>query len=297
MKAVRIKPRVMRRRPHTPLRAPLDGAPILHAFEFPARDERSDPESEGDPDYGPDPDGMDFRQRTRSLRRATLASSGLPHQGMHFPMLDLDHHVELYASSTPGKHHLYIGTPITWAAYENLLDAFVEAGLVEPGYVAASQTRGYTSLRLPWVRKRRSHEALEEARYERPLSWMHEDRDSVAVEMRIRGRLRRLNRQTLELQGAEPQWVPGVMALLGRERVVRMLTPGTGGFGVENGPRDQHITYTATPSPTVATRMVYAKAREIAAGRLVEVKREIKQVEADLDEEIGNLSGTSQAPY
>jgi hypothetical protein len=42
---------------------------------------------------------------------------------------------------------------MTWENYKRLLNVMAEVGLLEPGYVGASETRKHTALRLPWVRK------------------------------------------------------------------------------------------------------------------------------------------------
>lgn len=57
------------------------------------------------------------------------------------------------ASTTPGHGHLYVDKAMTWSTYQDLLGALVNAGVLEPGYVGASEARGWTCVRLPWVRK------------------------------------------------------------------------------------------------------------------------------------------------
>ena len=72
---------------------------------------------------------------------------------MHKVVIDLDHPAQLIESSTPGHHHLIIDHEIPWSAYVRLLEAMVECGLVEPGYLGSSIDRGYTAVRLPWIKK------------------------------------------------------------------------------------------------------------------------------------------------
>ncbi|WP_426940284.1 hypothetical protein [Pseudarthrobacter sp. S6] len=72
---------------------------------------------------------------------------------MHRPVLDIDIPAALIPSSTPGHHHLYIDKPMTPLQYVDLLKALTAAGIIEEGYAAASIERGYTSARLPWVKK------------------------------------------------------------------------------------------------------------------------------------------------
>lgn len=55
--------------------------------------------------------------------------------------------------TSPGKHHLYVDAVIPWTQYTAILAALEHIGLLETGYVNASMSRGYTALRVPWVRK------------------------------------------------------------------------------------------------------------------------------------------------
>lgn len=87
-------------------------------------------------------------------KEADIISSTVPGPGnWHTVMIDLDIPAHLVPSSTEGHSHLYIDFPMKWEQYTKLLDALAEAGIVEPGYVGASKERGFTSLRLPWVKK------------------------------------------------------------------------------------------------------------------------------------------------
>lgn len=83
---------------------------------------------------------------------ANLVSS-LCEDGYHRPALDIDIPAIAVPSSTPGHCHIYFDVPLEWGAYVKLLDALVEAGILEQGYVAASKSRGQTLLRLPGVPK------------------------------------------------------------------------------------------------------------------------------------------------
>lgn len=71
----------------------------------------------------------------------------------HKPVIDIDVRLSVIPSSTRGHFHLYINHPVEWDAYCNLLDALVECWIVEEGYARTSKSRGYTAVRLPWVRK------------------------------------------------------------------------------------------------------------------------------------------------
>jgi hypothetical protein len=72
---------------------------------------------------------------------------------LHTPAIDIDHKVVAVSSSTEGNYHLYIDVPCKWDDYLNLLNAMVQCGIVEQGYVDASRARRATFLRLPWVEK------------------------------------------------------------------------------------------------------------------------------------------------
>lgn len=77
-----------------------------------------------------------------------------PVVGTHTIAIDVDFPAVLVPSSTSGHHHLYVDIPpVTWEAYERWLIASVEIGLIEEGYLRASQGRKATFLRLPWVKK------------------------------------------------------------------------------------------------------------------------------------------------
>ncbi len=74
-------------------------------------------------------------------------------EGVHRPVLDIDFPVHVVPSSTPGHFHLYLDKQMAAPAYMRLLDALAEAGIIEPGYAKVSNARGYTSVRLPWIKK------------------------------------------------------------------------------------------------------------------------------------------------
>lgn len=72
---------------------------------------------------------------------------------VHKPVLDIDFPVTLIPSSTPGHFHLFLDREMSWDVYEKLLYALADAGILEEGYVSASIQRGYTAVRLPWIKK------------------------------------------------------------------------------------------------------------------------------------------------
>ena len=109
-------------------------------------------------DYGREHDG---RIPCESFEEGcNLVSSELRHgekgwhsRLLHAPAIDIDHHVRVMASSTPGHNHLYIDVEVSWRRYRKMLKAMVKAGIVEPGYYRASKQRRATFLRAPWVKK------------------------------------------------------------------------------------------------------------------------------------------------
>jgi hypothetical protein len=76
-----------------------------------------------------------------------------PQHRRHRPVLDLDLPAQLIPSSTPGHFHLYLDVELSHSTYMDLLTALAAAGIIERGYADASRERGYTAVRLPWVRK------------------------------------------------------------------------------------------------------------------------------------------------
>lgn len=109
------------------------------------------------------------RDVTESIEDAEAVSSlisgkssfATPDGGFHDVLIDIDHKATLIPSSTEGHFHLYIPLGCLWDDYLQFLKAAAVIGLVEEGYVSASESRGATSLRLPWIKKGQEREALE----------------------------------------------------------------------------------------------------------------------------------------
>ncbi len=108
--------------------------------------ESSDYDPSADREATIDPDKADV---ISSLMWDTQVGEG----AQHFPVLDLDIPAYLLPSSTEGHSHLYLDVQLDDARFWALCDALAEAGILEPGYVSACKARGYTSVRLPWVKK------------------------------------------------------------------------------------------------------------------------------------------------
>lgn len=87
------------------------------------------------------------------IKEAHVLNSEQKGTGLHRPVLDIDFPVTVIPSTTPGHGHLYIDKPMSWTRYKKLLLALEAAGIIQPGYVDASVERGYTSVRLPWIKK------------------------------------------------------------------------------------------------------------------------------------------------
>jgi len=84
-----------------------------------------------------------------------ITSRMLDRDDSHRVVLDIDFPAILLESTTPGHHHLYIDKAMPWDHYERLLTVMAEVGLLEDGYVAACKERGFSAVRLPWVKKSR----------------------------------------------------------------------------------------------------------------------------------------------
>lgn len=84
-----------------------------------------------------------------------VSSNSTEHTGKHMVVLDIDHLAYLVKSSTPGHFHLYIDVPdgIEWGKYLTMLHAMASAGVIEPGYANAAEARGFSAVRLPWIKK------------------------------------------------------------------------------------------------------------------------------------------------
>lgn len=102
----------------------------------------------------------DQPEEVTGVDQANLATSEVAGSlTTHKPLLDIDFAAKLIPSTTEGHFHLFLDKEVQWQDYELLLKAFEVCGLIEPGYVAASIDRGYTAVRLPWIKKERRSEA------------------------------------------------------------------------------------------------------------------------------------------
>lgn len=107
-----------------------------------------------------DPEYMDGPEPTTDLEVANVATSevkGTNPAGWgyerHKLLVDIDMPCKLIPSSTPGHHHLFIDKEMSRDQMMTILRALSAADVVESGYVDASDKRGYTAVRLPWIKK------------------------------------------------------------------------------------------------------------------------------------------------
>jgi len=80
--------------------------------------------------------------------------------GKHRPLLDIDFPAAVIPSSTGGHCHLYIDKELEWKDYKKLLNVLADLGIIEHGYRGASLARGYSALRLPWIKKDEEDEVV-----------------------------------------------------------------------------------------------------------------------------------------
>lgn len=87
------------------------------------------------------------------LAEGNLISSQTDVVGAHMPCIDIDVPCRLVPSSTPGHYHLYFDVLVHSDEYFGMLEAMADAGIVEDGYVRASEARGMSLVRRPGVTK------------------------------------------------------------------------------------------------------------------------------------------------
>lgn len=85
-------------------------------------------------------------------KKANLVGS-LCDDGYHMPALDIDLPCKLVPSTTKGHFHLYIDHPMSFVAYKKLVQAFIDAGIVEPNIMKYMEMNGMTTLRPKHIKK------------------------------------------------------------------------------------------------------------------------------------------------
>lgn len=115
-------------------------------------------------DFGSDYDVEFGRFTTENVDEAKVIISlcrgndGWP-TGMSKVVLDIDLPAQLVPSSTPGHFHLYIDKEVPTDKYMRLLEVLAEVGIIEEGYKEASIARGFTAVRLPWIKKENNNDS------------------------------------------------------------------------------------------------------------------------------------------
>lgn len=82
-----------------------------------------------------------------------VANSPAGQMPNHKLIIDVDLPAKLVPSSTEGHFHLYIDKEMSYEAWATLLYALAAAGIIEPGYMRACIARGFSAVRLPWIKK------------------------------------------------------------------------------------------------------------------------------------------------
>lgn len=82
-----------------------------------------------------------------------VTSESLANPFVHKVLLDIDHPAVLIPSTTEGHYHLLIDVEVPWEKYVDFMDAAAEAGILEKGFVKAARARGFSTLRMPWIKK------------------------------------------------------------------------------------------------------------------------------------------------
>jgi hypothetical protein len=104
--------------------------------------------------YGSMPDLVENAEEANLVVSLVKGSHSAGHYASrHKPVIDIDLPVKVLPSSTPGHSHLFIDKELSWSQYCRLLQVMVDVGIVEGGYLGASLARGYSAVRLPWVKK------------------------------------------------------------------------------------------------------------------------------------------------
>lgn len=77
-----------------------------------------------------------------------------PKTAVHYPVIDMDVPINIVPASRIGHTHLYINHPVSQEGLFEILDVLAKHGIVEKGYADASRATGYSSVRLPWIKKK-----------------------------------------------------------------------------------------------------------------------------------------------
>lgn len=89
---------------------------------------------------------------TANLVTSTIGTD--PKTSLHYPVIDIDVPINIVPASRIGHSHLYINHPVTQEGLMEILHVLAKHGIVEEGYAGACEARGYSAVRLPWIKKR-----------------------------------------------------------------------------------------------------------------------------------------------
>ena len=95
---------------------------------------------------------------SRTHNSYSLERTGKGSRRTQKPVLDIDFPCALIPSTTEGHFHLYLDKEPSYTDYMKLLKVLSEVGIIEEGYFKASKARGYTTVRLPWIKKEKINE-------------------------------------------------------------------------------------------------------------------------------------------
>lgn len=85
--------------------------------------------------------------------KATLVTSKIRGTDQHRPVLDIDFRAALLPSSQAGHFHLYLDQSMKTEEYFKFLHKLAKFQIIEYGYAEASHARGFSAVRVPWLRK------------------------------------------------------------------------------------------------------------------------------------------------
>lgn len=71
----------------------------------------------------------------------------------HWPVIDIDHECAWVPSTQTGHGHLYINKAVSFEGLIEILAVLTKHGIVQPGFLDAAFTRGYSAVRVPGLKK------------------------------------------------------------------------------------------------------------------------------------------------
>jgi hypothetical protein len=111
--------------------------------------------------YGEDDECKFAPEAEANLVTSVSSHQTNPHTVLHKPQLDLDVPNHYLYSSTEGHGHLLVDVDIPWDKYLQWLQLSADLGIIQQGWVNASKRRGYTTLRLPHIKKTEAQKKID----------------------------------------------------------------------------------------------------------------------------------------